>query len=220
MSQRITLYDVLGIGPDASDEDIRAAFRKLTLKYHPDRYTSDRRDRAEKRFQEITEAFNVLSRPELRQKYDRDIAGSIPSRSGQDPRELGRRLAARGAQEYKNGKFAEARENLELAVHHDDSNSRGHYFLGMTLMHFPNQQKAALRHLDRAVTLEPDNMAIRGEVARCFLAAGMKLRAQRLAEETLAADPTNSKAAEVMNQLGKSDSSGGEGLLGKLKRKG
>ncbi len=218
MSQRITLYDVLGVGPDASDEDIRAAFRKLTLKYHPDRFSSDRRENAEKRFQEITEAFNVLSRPDLRQKYDREIVVPGSTRS-QDPRELGRRLAAKGAQEYKAGSFQEAQEHLELAVHHDDSNSRAHYFLGMTLLHFSGQQKEALRHLDRAVNLEPENVAIRGEAARCFLAAGMKLRAQRLAEETLAADPTNTRAAEVMNLLGKSGSLGGEGLLGKLKRK-
>lgn len=219
MSQRITLYDVLGIGPDASDDDIRTAFRKLTMKYHPDRYTSERREKAEKRFQEITEAFNVLSRPELRTKYDREIAGSIGTKT-QDPREMGRRLAAKGAQEYKNGNLAEAREHLELAVYHDDNSSRGHYFLGMTLMHFPNQRKAALRHLERAVSLEPDNTTIRGEAANCFLAAGMKLRAQRLAEETLAADPTNTKAAEVLRSLAGSSSSGGEGLLGKLKRKG
>lgn len=219
MSQRITLYDVLGIGPDASDEDIRAAFRNLTLKYHPDRYMSERREKAEKRFQEITEAFNVLSRPELRKKYDREIAGSVSARS-QDPRELGRRLAAKGAQEYKTGRLAEAREHLELAVHHDDGNSRGHYFLGMTLMRFPDQRKAALRHLDRAISLEPDNIAIKSEAARCFLAAGMKLRAQRLAEEILATDQTNAKAIEVMDSLGEGESSGGEGLFGKLKRKG
>ena len=208
MSQRLTLYDVLGVGPDADDQQIRSAFRKLTLKYHPDQFPPDRRERAERQFQDITEAFNVLSRPESRQKYDRELATSGSTGRVTDPKEIGNRLAAKGAQDYKAGHLREALENLELAVHHDDTNSRAQYFLGLTLFRVPGQQREALRHLDRATQLEPENAAIRAEAARCFLAAGMALRAQRLAEETLAIDPTNSKAADVLRDLESGQSKG------------
>jgi molecular chaperone DnaJ len=61
-------YDVLGVGRSASNEDIKKAFRRLAMKYHPDR---NKDDGAEARFKEIGEAYEVLSDPEKRSAYDR-----------------------------------------------------------------------------------------------------------------------------------------------------
>lgn len=61
-------YAVLGISKSASSEEIKKAFRKLAVKYHPDRNPGDKS--AEERFKEISEANEVLSDPEKRQKYD------------------------------------------------------------------------------------------------------------------------------------------------------
>ena len=60
-------YDVMGIGRDASDEDIKRAFRKLALEYHPDR---NKKVGAEERFKEINEAYQVLSDSKKRTDYD------------------------------------------------------------------------------------------------------------------------------------------------------
>lgn len=197
----MTLYDVLGLKADADDNAIRAAFRRLTLKYHPDRFPKDQRREAEERFQQITEAFNVLSRPEARDAYDRKLSASRAA-NDLDPSEIARKFAAKGAQEYKSGNIVRAREDLELAIHHDDSNSRAHYFLGLTLLRLPGQQRTGLRHLDRAVTLEPENTVIKAEAARYFFSAGMRFRAKRLAQETIEKDPTNRRAAEVLEKIG------------------
>ncbi|MEM9494834.1 MAG: J domain-containing protein [Pseudomonadota bacterium] len=62
-------YVVLGLAPTASDADIRAAFRKLAKKHHPDRNPDDAR--AEERFKEVSAAFDVLGDPERRKKFDR-----------------------------------------------------------------------------------------------------------------------------------------------------
>jgi len=62
-------YDTLGIKRDASDKDIRQAFRRLARKYHPDVNPSDKS--AEATFKNVNEAHEVLSDPEKRQKYDR-----------------------------------------------------------------------------------------------------------------------------------------------------
>ncbi len=61
-------YAVLGVGKTASAEEIKKAFRKLAVKYHPDRNPNDKS--AEERFKEISEAYEVLSDSEKRQKYD------------------------------------------------------------------------------------------------------------------------------------------------------
>jgi molecular chaperone DnaJ len=61
-------YRVLGVPRDASTEEIKRAFRRLAMKYHPDR---NRSPEAEARFKEINEAYEVLSDPEKRAAYDR-----------------------------------------------------------------------------------------------------------------------------------------------------
>jgi len=61
-------YKVLGVGRDASAEDIKKAYRKLALKYHPDRNPDDKS--AEDKFKEVNEANQVLSDLEKRAKYD------------------------------------------------------------------------------------------------------------------------------------------------------
>lgn len=62
-------YDILGVGRDASQQDIRQAFRRLARQWHPDVNPDDKR--AEERFKEINEAHEVLSDPDKRAKYDR-----------------------------------------------------------------------------------------------------------------------------------------------------
>jgi molecular chaperone DnaJ len=61
-------YDVLGVGRDASDKDIKSAFRRLARELHPD--VSDHPE-AQERFREAAEAYEVLSKPETRELYDR-----------------------------------------------------------------------------------------------------------------------------------------------------
>src|SRR3954466_6959324 len=61
-------YEVLGLNRDASDEEIKKAYRKLAMKFHPDR-NPDSKD-AEEKFKEAKEAYEMLSEPEKRRAYD------------------------------------------------------------------------------------------------------------------------------------------------------
>ncbi|MDP2916434.1 MAG: molecular chaperone DnaJ [Dehalococcoidia bacterium] len=68
MATKRNYYEVLGVNSNASEEDIKKAFRKLAFKYHPDHNCEDG---AEERFKEINEAYQVLSDGEKRAAYDR-----------------------------------------------------------------------------------------------------------------------------------------------------
>ena len=66
--QKRDYYEVLGIAKDASDDDIKKAYRKLAKKYHPDSHPGDKE--TEEKFKEASEAYAILSDPEKRQRYD------------------------------------------------------------------------------------------------------------------------------------------------------
>lgn len=76
-------YSILGVSRDASEDEIKKAYRKLALQYHPDRWangTEEEKKNAEEKFKEISEANDVLSDPNKRQMYDNGNyqGGDIP----------------------------------------------------------------------------------------------------------------------------------------------
>jgi molecular chaperone DnaJ len=80
-------YEVLGVNRDASDQQIKSAYRKLALKYHPDRNQGDKQ--AEEHFKEAAEAYAVLADQQKRSLYDRfghaGVSGAAAGAGGFDP---------------------------------------------------------------------------------------------------------------------------------------
>lgn len=94
MAHETTLYSVLRVSEDASSEEIKQAYRRLVKLWHPDLNPDDMS--AEKRMQEITEAYTVLSDPAKKRKYDDQMAQKRAAalRAKQEQEERARKAAA------------------------------------------------------------------------------------------------------------------------------
>ena len=78
MADKQDYYETLGLQKGASEEEIKSAFRKMAMKYHPDRNPGDAA--AEEKFKEVNEAYSILSDPDKKEKYDRfGFAGVDPN---------------------------------------------------------------------------------------------------------------------------------------------
>ena len=77
-------YEVLGVPRDATPEQLKAAYRKLAMQYHPDRNNGDKG--AEEKFKEVGEAYSILSDPSKKEQFDRfGITDSSQQMQGGDP---------------------------------------------------------------------------------------------------------------------------------------
>ena len=79
MSKR-DYYEILGVGKTASDDEIKKAYRKLAIKYHPDKNPGDKE--AEEKFKEVSEAYEVLSDKQKRSRYDQFGHAGVGGNSG------------------------------------------------------------------------------------------------------------------------------------------
>ena len=78
------LYDNLGIKPNATESQIKKAYHKLSIKWHPDK-NPDNKDEATKQFQKISEAYSILSDSEKRQQYDNFGMDFLKNQAGDGP---------------------------------------------------------------------------------------------------------------------------------------
>ena len=167
-------YQVLGVSPDASDEEIKKAYRALAKKYHPDLNPGD--EVAAQKMQEINAAYDQIKNPEKAAGSSGSYGGSGSYESygpfggfggfGYGPFGFGGYYSSgrasqeegdpyqRSAQQYlRYRKYAEALNALENSSKRDAQwyylSSLAHYGLG--------NQITALEHIRRAVSMEPDN---------------------------------------------------------------
>ena len=68
MAEKRDYYEVLGVQKGASEDEIKKAYKKMAIKYHPDRNPGDKE--AEEKFKEAAEAYDVLRDPDKRARYD------------------------------------------------------------------------------------------------------------------------------------------------------
>ena len=148
-------YQVLGLSPGASDEEVKKAYRKLAMKYHPDRNPGD--EEAARKMQEINAAYDAIKNPEKagpRQSYggysSYDPFGGF---GGFEQEEEGDQYL-RSAQQYI--RYHRFREALNVLSGCQNRNARWYYLSALANDGLGNQI-TALEHMRRAVSMEPDN---------------------------------------------------------------
>lgn len=155
-------YQVLGVSPDASDEEIKQAYRRLAKKYHPDLNPGD--DVAAKKMQQINAAYDQIKNPE---KYRQQSSGYGGGYGGYDPfggfggyqkrsytEEDTSDNYQKAAYNYiRFGRYQEAVNALSNSAQRD---ARWYYLSALAHDGLGNQV-TALEHIRRAVSMEPDN---------------------------------------------------------------
>ena len=144
-------YSILGLTKTATDDEVKAAYRELARKYHPDNYKDDNplKDLAKEKMQEVNDAYDQIMRQRSKKKSRQDSA----SASDRDTSSDAFYAKVRGLVNDRNFRAAE----IELShVPATDRPAEWHYLASVLLMH-RNRVNDAMRELEIACNMDPSN---------------------------------------------------------------
>jgi curved DNA-binding protein CbpA len=201
MSATRSYYDVLGVMPDASEQQIRQRFRELARRSHPDRFQGEEKARAEAEFQSITQAFNVLVDPLRRRDHDFELAQAGSGRTEKEGDRTLRAFLQRGRKAYREGKWAEAAAAFHSATEAAPGSASAWYHLALTCQRNPRWQAQAVEASRRACeidTMNVDYLKLAGDVHR---QAGFAAKAEKFYTDALHWGGPDAKIETAVQEL-------------------
>lgn len=158
-------YEVLGISPSATDEEVKEAYRRLAKKYHPDNYSADNplADLATEKMQEINEAYDAIKEERINAKVNggtnnaRQGTGTSggSGRTGGDPNDP-HYAAYCEARRYLNSRRVAAADGILSRIPENERSAEWHFLKSVVLMH-RGWANDAMRELETACQMDPDN---------------------------------------------------------------
>lgn len=216
---KVNYYEVLGVERSATDQEIRDHFRKLARENHPDRYRGPDKAGAERKFQVLTEAVNVLTNSEKRKQHDSETMGGF-GKGTVDFVQIAKAYLAKGVKAYKEGDWSTAYENFDLAAKHNAQDSKAFHYLALAAARIPAYTRQAVQAIETAVQREPMNALYLKDAGFMCKRAGLVAKAERYLEESLKWDASNMEVQSALAELresreGKEAGKGGFSIFGK-----
>lgn len=145
-------YQVLGVSRDATDEEIKKAYRRLAKKYHPDLHPGD--EEAARQMQRVNAAYEQIKNPDQGQQSSYDPFRGNYQQSGSQQQSDSQRYHQAAWQYIRYRRYQEAVNTLNQTAHRDAQ----WYYLSALANEGLGNQVTAMEHIRRAVSMEPDNM--------------------------------------------------------------
>lgn len=192
-------YSILGVPRNAEDKQIRERFRLLAREKHPDRFRGEEKSRAEKEFQDITEAFNVLTDPVRRRQVDLFL--QQPQKAEHDPNDVVRVYMNRGIRAFKQGNLIEAASNFSRAADTDPKNEQAWHHLALTCAKEKRWTQKAQEAVLKACELRPDHSPYFKLAGKIFQDAGMTSRAKQYYNQAIKLGSTDASVRKALQEL-------------------
>lgn len=212
---KVNYYEILGVDRSASEQEIRERFRRLARENHPDRYRGPDKADAERKFQTLTEAVNVLTNGEKRRQHDSELASGL-DKATIDYTQIARAYLQKGVKSYKEGNFPLAYEAFDLAAKHNPQDAKAFHYLAMAASRIPSYMRQAVQAIETAVQREPMNASYLKDAGMLCKRAGLNAKAERYLEEALKWDASNVEVQTALAELrAKEGGKGGFSIFGK-----
>lgn len=196
---KLNYYEVLGVERSATDQDIRERFRRLARENHPDRYRGADKAEAERKFQTLTEAVNILTNPAKRKQHDNEITAGTSK--AVDFAAIAKAYVAKGVKAYKDGDMSAAYENFDMAVKHNPQDAKAFHYLALAAARIPAYARQAVQAIESAIKLEPMNALFLKDAGLISRRAGLVAKAERYLSEALEWDATNVEAQTALAEI-------------------
>lgn len=215
---KVNYYEVLGVERSATEQEIRDRFRQLARENHPDRYRGPDKADAERKFQVLTEAVNVLTNSARRKQHDSELGSA--AKGNIDFAQIAKAYLAKGVKAYKESDWSAAYENFDLAAKHNPQDAKAFHYLALAASRIPAYSRQAVQAIESAVQREPMNALYLKDAGLISKRAGLVAKAERYLEESLKWDASNVEVQAALSELrgskeAKEAGKGGFSIFGK-----
>lgn len=209
-------YDLLGVGHQASADEVKNAYHSLARRYHPDRFhqaDAQLRNQIESAFARVAQAYEVLGDKSSRTTYDAQFAvpasppaskGATRERSPASPKAPDSRAESsfqKGVAAINQRQSQQALRFFAEAASIEPRCARYRAKYGRVLIDDPKTRRLAEFELKAAIALEPDNTSYRVALAELYKALGLRRRAEGELQRALTVDPKNAAARTLLASL-------------------